>query len=138
MFKKRDIEKFRKILADAPDGATGVDTVCSAGLGDYMPESGVAYMLDEDTVWKPDEEGDMHWEGKSDTCPDFYPEYDLSHLQSVVELYDRGKSLQGALNQAIELLVTALNEPAQITEQEIAELRSIEQSASMTKKGKEQ
>lgn len=126
MFKSREIEKFNKILADAPDDATGVDTVCGSGLLEYKPESGIAYMKGDDEVWKPDEYGEIGWESKEIECPDFYPEYELSHLQSVVDLYERNQLLQAGLNQAIELLVTALQEPGQITDEEIAELRGIE------------
>lgn len=44
------------------------------------------------------------------------------------ELKAQVEQLRGGLNQAIELLVTALIEPQQITDKEISELRGIEQS----------
>lgn len=44
------------------------------------------------------------------------------------ELKAQVEQLRGGLNQAIELLVTALVEPQQITDSEISELKDIEQA----------
>lgn len=48
--------------------------------------------------------------------------------QRIAELEAQSERLRGGLNQAIELLVTALNEPQQITESEIHDLRTLEKS----------
>lgn len=54
------------------------------------------------------------------------------HIESLekqnAELAAQVEALRGGLNQAIELLVTALVEPKQITEEEIHDLRTLEQS----------
>lgn len=47
-------------------------------------------------------------------------------IETIIAQHEEIERLRGGLNQAIELLVTALAEPEQITDSEIVQLRKIE------------
>lgn len=77
-----------------------------------------------------DTEGDLVWcdtpapgEGMREEDATRYVREDI-----YLALQAQVKQLRNGLNQAIELLVTALVEPQQITDSEISELRDIEQA----------
>lgn len=83
-------------------------------------------------LWRDNSDGTMSLAGpNSRSCyacePMIWDELtQLSAQQQPAQPIPTGERLRDALNQAIELLVTALHEPSQITEEEIHELRSIE------------